>query len=98
MHPGTLSSEPEVYLRDSQRKIIYPELFDPAHLTIDVLGPPTSPTPARLSYETIIKLAENGVPPDVFFGLLQLGVDKSLMVCSAGLRTPFPLTPHPMNL
>ena len=71
-------SEPEVYLRDSQRKIAYPRLHDPAHLTVDVLRTSHLTTPARLSYETIINLAENGVPLDVFSGLLQLGIDSVL--------------------
>lgn len=70
--------EPEVYLRDSQRKITYAELCDPAHLTIDVLRTSHLTTPARLSYETIINLAENSVPSNVFSGLLQLGVDNIL--------------------
>jgi len=81
LHPDTTRntlSEPEVYLRDSQRKITYPELHDPAHLTIDVLRTSHLTTPARLSYETIINLAENGVPSDIFSGLLQLGIDGVL--------------------
>ena len=78
LHPDATRNtlpEPEVYLRDSQRKITYPGLHDPAHLTIDVLRTSHLTTPARLSYETIVNLAENGVPSDIFSGLLQLGVD-----------------------
>ena len=78
LHPDAAkntSSEPEVYLRDSQRKITYPKLYDPAHLTIDVVRTSHLTIPARLSYETIVNLGENGVPPDIFFCLLQLGVD-----------------------
>ena len=81
LHPDATKnavSDPKVYLRDSQKKITYPELHDSAHLTIDVLRTSHLTIPARLSYETIINLAENGVPPKVFFGLLQLGVNNLL--------------------
>ena len=71
-------SEPEVYLRDSQRKITYPALCDMAHLTVDVIRTSHLTTPARLSYETIINMAENGVSHDLFFGILQLGVGTIL--------------------
>ena len=89
-------SEPEVYLRDSQRKITYPDLYDPAHLTIDVLRTSHLTIPARLSYETIVNLAENGVPPDVFFGLLQLGVDGVLdgLFSWPGDPVPLDVTSH----
>lgn len=94
LHPDAARntlSEPEIYLRDSQRKITYPTLDDPAHLTIDVLRTSHLTTPARLSYETIINLAENGVPPDVFFDLLQLGVDGVLDGLFSWPRDPLPL-------
>ena len=94
LHPDTsrdVLSEPEVYLRDSQRKITYPELYDPAHLTIDVLRTSHFTTPARLSYETIVNLAENGVPSDVFSGLLQLGVDHVLDGLFSWPDDPLPL-------
>jgi len=94
LHPdiarNTLS-EPEVYLRDSQRKISYPELYDPAHLTIDVLRTSHLTSPARLSYETIVNLAENGVPSDVFSGLLQLGVNGVLEGLFSWPEDPLPL-------
>ena len=94
LHPDAARnslSEPEIYLRDSQRKIAYPELCDPAHLTIDVVRTSHLTVPARLSYETIINLAENGVPSDVFFGLLQLGVDRVLDDLLSWPEDPFPL-------
>jgi RNA-dependent RNA polymerase len=94
LHPDAASntlSEPGIYLRDSQRKIAYPKLYDPAHLTIDVLRTSHLTIPARLSYETIINLAENGVPPDVFFGLLQLGVDGVLDGLFSWPGDPLPL-------
>lgn len=84
-------SEPEVYLRDSQRKIAYPMINDLAHLTIDVLRTSHLTVPARLSYETIVNLAENGVPPGVFIGLLQLGVDGVLDDLFGWHTDPFPL-------
>lgn len=99
LHPDPAKNtllEPEVYLRDSQRKIAYPELYDPAHLTIDVLRTSHLTIPARLSYETIINLAENGVPPNVFSSLLQLGVDGVLdgLFSWSGDPFPFDATSH----
>ena len=94
LHPDearNMLSVPEIYLRDSQRKIVYPELHDPAHLTIDVLRTSHITTPARLSYETIINLAENGVPPTVFYELLQLGVDEVLDCLFSWPEDPLPL-------
>ena len=94
LHPDEARNailEPEVYLRDSQRKIVYPELYDPAHLTVDVLRTSHLTTPARLSYETIINLAENGVPSDIFTGLLQLGVDGVLDGLFSWPEDPLPL-------
>ena len=94
LHPDATRNslpEPEVYLRDSQRKITYPELCDPAHLTIDVLRTSHLTTPARLSYETIVNLGENGVPSDVFSGLLQLGVENVLDGLFSWTKDPLPL-------
>lgn len=83
-------SEPEVYLRDSQRKITYPELCDTAHRTVDIIRTSHLTTPARLSYETIINMAENGVSHDVFFGLLQLGVGNILEDLFSWPEDPLP--------
>jgi RNA-dependent RNA polymerase len=94
LHPDTTRNslpDPEVYLRDSQRKITYPKLHDPAHLTIDVLRTSHLTTPARLSYETIINLAENGVPFHVFSGFLKLGVDAVLEGLFSWPEDPLPL-------
>ena len=94
LHPDPARNtfpEPEVYLRDSQRKITYSELNDPAHLTVDILRTSHLTTPARLSYETIVNLAENGVPSDVFSGLLQLGVDSVLSGLFSWTEDPLPL-------
>ena len=94
LHPDVARNklqEPKVYLRDSQRKITYPELCDSAHRTIDVLRTSHLTTPARLSYETIINLAENGVPSDVFSGLLQMGVNGVLDDLFAWPDDPLPI-------
>jgi len=84
-------SNPEIYLRDSQRKIAYPELCDPAHLTIDVLRTSHFTTPARLSYETIVNFAENSVPFGIFSKLLQLGVGGILDDLFSWPEDPLPL-------
>lgn len=75
-----------IRLRESQIKIRYtadsphylPPTPDPSLLIVDVLRPARMSTPARLSVETIINLTENGVPPEVFTGLLEDGLRSSV--------------------
>ncbi|KAF9812816.1 hypothetical protein IEO21_05963 [Rhodonia placenta] len=52
--------------------------IDPAMLTIDVLRPSRMTSPARLSTETIINLAENGVHTSVFVKLMQESMQKKV--------------------
>jgi RNA-dependent RNA polymerase len=76
---------PRVWLRPSQIKITYPSesLPDPALLIVNVLRSSHLKTPGRLSAETIINLAENGVPHKVFTDLLRSGLEERV----AGLTT-----------
>ncbi|EAU84823.2 RNA-directed RNA polymerase [Coprinopsis cinerea okayama7 len=68
---GDHEQEPIVWLTPSQRKIFYRlENCDPVHRVIDVLRASQTKTQCRLSVETIINLAENKVPKEVFIGLL----------------------------
>lgn len=62
-----------IHLRPSQIKIKYPKELspDPAHLIIEILRTSYMRSPARVSPETIINLAENGVPHQVFKDLLK---------------------------
>ncbi|TFK75828.1 hypothetical protein BDN72DRAFT_831274 [Pluteus cervinus] len=66
--------KPRIYLRNSQKKIQYAASteFDPAKFSIDVLRASTTHPTCRLSMETIINLAENGVPSKAFVDLLRL--------------------------
>ncbi|KAI0344209.1 hypothetical protein BDW22DRAFT_1392606 [Trametopsis cervina] len=66
LHPThafpTADRQPRVWLRKSQRKIVYPLTDDDvAHYTVEVLRSSHMTTPSKLSTETIINLAENGV-------------------------------------
>jgi len=65
-----------VEITPSQRKIQFQENIeiDPAHRIIDVLRASHTKTPCRLSVETIINLAHNGVTKSVFLELLQKGL------------------------
>jgi RNA-dependent RNA polymerase len=76
---------PRVWLRPSQIKIQYPleSPLDPALLIINVLCPSRLKTPAHLSSETIINLAENGVPHHVFTDMLRASLEERV----AGLTT-----------
>lgn len=83
MHPRscTLEGPPEVWIRDSQRKINYSSIKeDHAHFIIDILRSSRLTTPAKLSAETIINLAENGVASEVFVGLLKEAVTDRVSV------------------
>ncbi|KAH9838676.1 RNA dependent RNA polymerase-domain-containing protein [Rhodofomes roseus] len=63
-----------ISLRPSQIKIDLSGLgnpIDPAMLTIDIIKPSRLSTPSRLSEETIINLAENGVPLQAFVKLMK---------------------------
>ena len=67
--------KPVVWLRDSQMKIKYPEsksaAVDPTFYTLDVLRHSHMSSPAHLSIETVINLAENGVPCATFAELIR---------------------------
>jgi RNA-dependent RNA polymerase len=79
MHPNheeNLEDRPQVWLRPSQIKIRYPLPLDPAMLWIDLLRHSHMRVPGRLAVETIICLAENKVPHDVFAGLLRDGLQS----------------------
>ena len=62
-----------VWLTPSQRKILFPEgkTIDRAHCIVDVLRSSHAKSPCRLSVETIMCLADNGVPKKVFLDLLE---------------------------
>jgi len=62
-----------VGLTPSQTKIKFPgdTEIDPAHRIIDVLRASHAKAPCRLSVETIINLADNGVPREAFVELLK---------------------------
>jgi RNA-dependent RNA polymerase len=74
-HPA--QGRPTVWIRPSQVKIKYPssEEPDPARLIIDIVQPSHMKS-GRLKSETLINLAENGVPHDVLIKLLQEGLDE----------------------
>ncbi|KAF8581588.1 hypothetical protein K439DRAFT_1353522 [Ramaria rubella] len=68
----------EVWIRPSQRKIVYDQSspLDQAHTIMDVLRKSHLKHPARLSTEIIVNLAQNGVSYDVFEGLLKDGLQN----------------------
>ncbi|KAF9244585.1 RNA dependent RNA polymerase-domain-containing protein [Melanogaster broomeanus] len=75
-HPDSSENEsltPCIWLRPSQVKIKYPvdQPLSDAHITIDVLRSSHLRTPTHLSAETIVNLAENQVPHQVFVNLVK---------------------------
>ncbi|KAH7912600.1 RNA dependent RNA polymerase-domain-containing protein [Hygrophoropsis aurantiaca] len=80
LHPEAAANDcdiSQVWLRDSQIKVKFPAdaTMSAGHLTIDVLRASHLSTPSRLSAETIINLAENGVPHDSFVDLVKRDLD-----------------------
>ncbi|KAF8520442.1 RNA dependent RNA polymerase-domain-containing protein, partial [Hysterangium stoloniferum] len=71
---GNSDNEPRVWIRNSQRKIVY-EFPDRAHLIMDVLRRSQLKYPARLSVEIIVNLAENGISYETFQTLMDDGLE-----------------------
>ncbi|KAI8969425.1 RNA dependent RNA polymerase-domain-containing protein [Trametes punicea] len=79
---------PTIWLRPSQLKIKYasappeerllPPDADPAWFTLDVLRASRMNTPIRLSAETIINLAENGVPYACFQDIFKVDLEERI--------------------
>ncbi|KAJ7511709.1 RNA dependent RNA polymerase-domain-containing protein [Mycena galericulata] len=73
LHPSDESTEPTIWIRASQRKIVFRRLLR-QHRIFDLLAvssPSSSPT---LSAQAIIILANNGVPAHVFCALQEEGL------------------------
>ena len=67
----------QVWIRNSQKKVQYDdEGLDQAHLVLDVLRCSQLKTPARLSTQIIVNLAQNGVPYEVFLCLMKHGLQE----------------------
>ncbi|TFY59667.1 hypothetical protein EVG20_g7698 [Dentipellis fragilis] len=83
LHPEKAENalkDPRVWVRPSQTKIKYaPDRpLDPAHRTIEVLRAAHMRTPVRLSNESIINLAENGVPHECFRALMRASLVEAV--------------------
>ncbi|KAL0067285.1 hypothetical protein AAF712_005683 [Marasmius tenuissimus] len=83
-HPEDTDLVPRIWIRPSQTKIKYESRSgDEARLVIDILRSCHSRTHCNLGAETIINLAENGVPAKVFCRLM----DSSFQRMMASLTT-----------
>ncbi|KAJ7507906.1 RNA dependent RNA polymerase-domain-containing protein [Mycena galericulata] len=71
MHPNDIDDRPRIWLRPSQIKVKHTSLEDPTLRTIDLLRSSHAKTQCRLPVETIINLAENGVPSSSFIKLIE---------------------------
>lgn len=83
LHPSSHENEsdtPRVWIRPSQRKVKYAPNTDApvAHRIVEVLRCSNMKDGCRISTQTIINLAENGVPADVFRKKIKLGIDEML--------------------
>ncbi|KAJ6479279.1 RNA dependent RNA polymerase-domain-containing protein [Mycena vitilis] len=73
LHPSDASLEPKIWIRDSQKKIQLSRLLR-AHRIFDLLAVSTSSSSSHLSAQSIIILANNGVPASIFRALQEQGL------------------------
>ncbi|EIW87305.1 hypothetical protein CONPUDRAFT_87147 [Coniophora puteana RWD-64-598 SS2] len=67
----------KIWIRSSQNKIASPPA-DRGHLVLDLLAPSRVTHPSRLSQQTIVNMAHNGVPETVFTALMAAGLDREV--------------------
>ncbi|KAI0352282.1 hypothetical protein OH77DRAFT_1428830 [Trametes cingulata] len=78
---------PKIWVRESQRKINLDfNNLHPAHRIFDLLAPPRVTLPSRLSRLTILNLAHNGVPTDVFVELMKETLDEQVRALTQWTR------------
>jgi len=78
LHPDDRSHQepPRIWIRDSQRKVKLPTL-ESAHVIFDVITQSNHiKVPARLNYQLVMNLAENGVDSHVFENLVHDGLSE----------------------
>lgn len=74
VHPSDDSSEPKIWIRSSQAKIVHNYPLDRAHRIFDLLSVSQPSKSTSLSRQSIENLAHNGVPHDVLVSLLVDGL------------------------
>jgi hypothetical protein len=65
IHPTDDDPEPKIWIRASQAKITYVYPLDRAHRIFDLLSVSQPAAPINLSRQSIVNLANNGVPDEV---------------------------------
>jgi RNA-dependent RNA polymerase len=80
LHPLDRSptEPPRIWIRDSQKKVNFPNLNDRTHRIFNYLGPARVTSPHRLSMQSILNLSHNGVPHEVFTQILRQGLDQEV--------------------
>ncbi|EMD32601.1 hypothetical protein CERSUDRAFT_126709 [Gelatoporia subvermispora B] len=81
LHPEdrALDAPPRIWIRDSQRKIRHAEGgLTRSQLIFDLVATPRLTFPSRLSKLTVLNLAHNQVPKDVFVKLLREGLEAEI--------------------
>ncbi|KAG6860856.1 hypothetical protein C0995_006720 [Termitomyces sp. Mi166 len=61
LHPTDTSSEPKIWIRSSQQKIVYKSPVHRSHLIFDLCSVSSSASSASLSKQSIMNLSKNGV-------------------------------------
>ncbi|KAG6836003.1 hypothetical protein H0H93_012337, partial [Arthromyces matolae] len=71
LHPTDTSPQPKIWIRHSQRKIVYESPIHRAHLIFDLLKTSKASPPVRLSPQSLLNLSENGVPDSVLVEVMR---------------------------
>jgi len=77
LHPTDTSSEPKIWIRDSQNKIKN-EKSDRAHRILDLLCASQPSPPAALTQQSILNLFANGVNAELLVRLMEQGLEEEV--------------------
>ncbi|KAG8927481.1 hypothetical protein FRC02_008104, partial [Tulasnella sp. 418] len=76
--PGRSDEPPRLWYRPSQLKVVWSPRPEESQLILDLVRLPHTKFPSRLSAETLVNLAHNGVPHKVFIELLRSGLNEEV--------------------
>ena len=77
IHPNDDSTQPKIWLRDSQCKIKYTRPLDRSHRIFDLLHVSRPSSTVSLSRQSVLNLCHNKVPPNVLSDLMREGLEQS---------------------
>lgn len=76
LHPHNNSPAPEIWIRDSQKKIDLPTPLGRSHRIFELLCPSRVVTPSHLNMQVISNMSYNRVPDEAFTSLINEDLEK----------------------